>query len=45
MAFCQYMKKNEILLITDENQVVIFHTRKFDIFEKPMHIDKIEKIV
>ena len=34
VVFCQYMKKNELLFITDNNTVVIFHTRKFDIFER-----------
>lgn len=45
VAFCQYMKKNEILIITEGNEVTIFHTRKFDIFEKPMRTKKIDKIV
>lgn len=45
VAFCQYMKKNEILLITENNSVIIFHTRKFDIFEKPVRTREIEKIV
>ena len=34
------MKKNEILIITEGNEVIIFHTRKFDIFEKPMRTKK-----
>jgi len=26
IAFCQCMKKNEILLVTDQNELVVFHT-------------------
>lgn len=32
VAFCQYMKKNEILIITDDNTILVFHTKNFDIF-------------
>jgi len=35
VAFCQFMKKSEILLITDDNFIIIFSTRNnFEIFDK-----------
>jgi hypothetical protein len=30
------MKKSEVLIITEENNVKVFHTKNFDIFEKPL---------
>jgi hypothetical protein len=42
VAFCQQMKKNEVLIVTEENTVHVFHTRNFDIFEKDLREDQIE---
>jgi hypothetical protein len=29
VAFCQFLKKNEFILITDQNNVLIFNTKNF----------------
>lgn len=42
IAFCQQMKKNEVLLVTEENTVIVFHTRGFDVFEKELKEDQVE---
>lgn len=36
------MKKSEVLIITEENTVKVFHTKNFDIFERPLKEDQIE---
>lgn len=42
VAFCQQMKKSEVLIITEENTVLVFHTKNFDIFERPLKEDQVE---
>lgn len=42
VVFCQQMKKSEVLIITEENCVKVFHTKNFDIFERPLREDQIE---
>jgi hypothetical protein len=36
------MKKSEVLIITEENTVLVFHTKNFDIFERPLKEDQVE---
>ena len=45
VAFCQYMKKSEILIVTEDNSVIIFHTKNFEIFEKQIQSDQIDTFV
>ncbi len=42
IAFCQFIKKNEFILITDKNDVMVFSTKQFDIFEKPISSNEFE---
>lgn len=42
IAFCQFIKKNEFILITDKNDVMVFNTKNFDIFEKPISSNEFE---
>jgi hypothetical protein len=36
------MKKSEVLIITEENNVLVFHTKNFDIFERPLKESQVE---
>ena len=36
------MKKSEVLIVTEENTVLVFHTKNFDIFEKTLREDQVE---
>lgn len=36
------MKKSEIFIVTEENTVLVFHTKNFDIFEKSLREDQVE---
>ena len=38
------MKKSEILIVTEDNTVIIFHTKNFEIFDKKLTSDDIEKL-
>lgn len=42
VAFCQQMKKSEIFIVTEENTVLVFHTKNFDIFEKALREEQVE---
>ncbi len=35
------MKKKEVLVITEDNTVIVFHTKNFDIFDKDLKEDQI----
>jgi hypothetical protein len=44
IAFCQCMKKNEILIVTDENEIIIFHTAGVELFDKEINLSDINSI-
>lgn len=45
IAFCQFMKKSELLTITEDNTIIIFSTRNnFEIFDKEISEEEIECI-
>jgi hypothetical protein len=44
IAFCQCMKKNEILIVTDENEIIIFHTAGVELFDKEINLADINSI-
>lgn len=44
VAFCQCMKKNEVLLVTDQNELFVFHTAGFELFDKDLKLDDINSI-
>lgn len=44
IAFCQCMKKNEILIVTDKNELVVFHTAGVDLFDQEIKLENINSI-
>jgi len=44
IAFCQCMKKNEILIVTDQNELVVFHTAGVELFDREVKLEDINSI-